>query len=141
MAEILVPLSGDDVTVLMLAANGERMMGIGRWEPTVQSLASRGLLEQDRSIADPASRKFNYVITAAGQAALQADEAQNDQALAGAINKYGAAQQQVKAMAEAAAQHLVAIAQASNAITGHAVEDAASHWSGVILERAKELLR
>ena len=61
--EILPPLSDDERTVLMIAAAGQSMIPIRRWERPVKSLAAKGYLERLDDV--------NYVITAAGRAASE----------------------------------------------------------------------
>ena len=61
-------LSEDDLIVLSLAADGERMIAIGRWEKPTEKLEALGYLEY-------APDKFNAVITAAGRERWTAEEA------------------------------------------------------------------
>lgn len=59
-------LSDDEFTVLMIAAEGQSMMPIGRWQEPVESLVAKGFLkEHDR---------FNCTITATGREALRAHD-------------------------------------------------------------------
>lgn len=73
MADVLVPLTNDERTVLMIAAEGQSMMPIGRWQDPVQSLTQRGLLKAEDT--------FNCVITPAGREAVAADDVETDRAL------------------------------------------------------------
>lgn len=78
MSEIVSPLTRDEVTILSIAAEGESMMPIGRWEKSVENLVKRGFLERHD--------KFNNTITEAGRAALEAEEADADAQLTKAIH-------------------------------------------------------
>jgi hypothetical protein len=73
MAEVIAPLSVDERAVLMIAAEGVPMIPIGRWEASVKALARRGLMQMLDAV--------NYVITAAGQAALEAAEREDGAAI------------------------------------------------------------
>lgn len=68
-----VALSDDEYTVLMIAAEGESMMPIGRWQPAVESLIERGYL---RSLD-----RFNNVITPQGRAAIGTRNAEDQGAI------------------------------------------------------------
>jgi FkbM family methyltransferase len=70
-------MTNDELTVLMIAAQGESMIPIGRWEQPIRDLASRGLLEKRDA--------FNYAITSKGMEALQAEEQQRDGEFANAL--------------------------------------------------------
>jgi hypothetical protein len=56
-------LSDDEFTVLMIAAEGQSMMPIGRWQEPVESLVAKGFLKEHD--------KFNCVITPTGREALR----------------------------------------------------------------------
>ena len=75
MNEIIVPLTDDERSVLMIAAEGEYMIPMGRWEVPIKSLAARGYMRMLDAV--------NYVITPAGRVASEA--AEND-AIRGMIN-------------------------------------------------------
>lgn len=70
MADIIPTLTDDERTVLMIAAQGNSMMPIARWKPTVENLCSRGLMR----MADP----WNCYITDEGRKATEATEASID---------------------------------------------------------------
>lgn len=112
-------LTGDEVTVLMIAAQGEPMMPIGRWEKPTESLVAKGYLRTHPCAQDPSGR-FNCRITDAGRQALGREEAETDQALATVINKsrgLGNTQRQMLDEITTAAQAInraAAIAQQSN---------------------------
>jgi hypothetical protein len=64
--EIIVPLTDDEIAVLMIAAEGEALIDMGKyskWSSPIQSLVKRGYLKQ--------WDKFNNEITDAGRAALE----------------------------------------------------------------------
>lgn len=65
-------LSDDELTVLQIAAQGESIAPIGRWEAPVKKLAFLGYL---RRLDD-----FNYVITPKGH--HRADEQEDEDAMA-----------------------------------------------------------
>ena len=65
MTDTISPLTADEQTVLMLAAQGEFLIESGRWEQPVLDLVKRGCLTGD---------KFNHAITEAGRAALASYE-------------------------------------------------------------------
>ena len=77
------PLTDDEYSVLMIAAEGQSLMPIGRWEKPVERLVSRGLLHSHD--------RFNNVITPMGRAALAGHEAQVDLGIKQAINGIKAA--------------------------------------------------
>ncbi len=68
-------MTNDELTVLMIAAEGEPMMPIGRWDKPVRDLASRGLMEV-RDLGGMAG--VEYVITPKGMEALKDEELQRD---------------------------------------------------------------
>lgn len=68
MSEIITPLSNDERSVLMIAAQGQYMIPLGRWAEPVLSLAKRGFLKKLDDV--------NYVITEAGR--LASDTAEDD---------------------------------------------------------------
>lgn len=71
-------LTQDEYMVLMIAASGEYMMPIGRWEKPVEDLVARGLLHR--------YDKFNNTITEAGKQAVKAREDADVRALIVANN-------------------------------------------------------
>ena len=64
-------LTQDEFTVLLIAAEGESMMPIGRWKEPLLALTERGLMLKNDG--------FNYVITALGRKAVT-DRNDNDDA-------------------------------------------------------------
>lgn len=55
-------LTQDEFTVLLIAAEGESMMPIGRWKEPLLALTARELMYKND--------EFNYVITALGRKAI-----------------------------------------------------------------------
>lgn len=129
-------LTQDERTVLMIAAEGESMMAIARWEAPTESLVAKGLMQR----AD----KFNNFITPAGREALkgieQADDA-NFREIAGKMINVHNCRVQARMSAEQAAHHLSLAARASASATGDTLEAAARAWSKVVLDAALELLK
>ena len=70
-------MTNDEMTVLMIAAEGESMIPIGRWKQPIRDLEARGLMrKQDAS---------NYVITNKGLHAVRDEEKQRDGEFANAL--------------------------------------------------------
>jgi hypothetical protein len=131
-------LSDDEFTVLRIAAQGESMMAIGRWQKPVESLLEKGLM-QSRG-----GDNSNCVITAAGRAVAKAAKEAEDAPFRELIetgSKIGATQKGIRDFAEQAAQLLAKAAKASHGAVGDAPEYSAKKWSEVILQRALEILR
>ena len=70
-------LSDDEFVVLTLAANGESMAAIGRWEKPIEHLVLLGMLHRHD--------KFNNVITSKGRQAHHAHEEKIELGLANAV--------------------------------------------------------
>ena len=64
-------LTQDEFTVLLIAAEGESMMPIGRWKEPLLSLTARELMYKNDD--------FNFVITALGRKAIM-DRNETDEA-------------------------------------------------------------
>jgi hypothetical protein len=126
-------LSDDEITILMIAAQGESMMAIAHWKAPVESLIQKGYL-QSRG-----GDNFNCVITEAGRAACKDDATFKAMIEAGSIA--GSTKKVIRDHAEQAAQLLAKAARASHSATGDAPEYAVEKWSAIILRRALELLR
>ncbi len=126
-------LSQDELTVLMLAAKGESMIPIGRWEKPIKNLAAKGYLH-----AHDAS---NYVLTDLGR--LQLDDGQDDEArqIIEITGKIASAQSEIQKHVEEAARHLSFAAKASARLTGHAAEDAGKQWADATVKRMLEILK
>lgn len=121
----MVDLTDDEQTVLMIAAAGESMMPIGRWEQPVEHLVELGFLERHN--------KFNNTITEAGRKALGGAPEAIDDALAKAlINKHNAGVRYRQAGEE--------IAQNFYKLVSHAVVVTGDHWN-VAISKCLEALR
>lgn len=124
----MTDLTDDEFSVLLIAAQGESMIPIGRWQKPVESLVAKGFLfRQDQN---------NNTITNAGRRAVEA----RDNADAKALIEVAAAMPNIRAVADGMATALAGIARESNRVTGDAPADAARKWSEIILTRALELL-
>lgn len=128
----MTDLTQDELTVLLIAAQGESMMPIGRWEAPVENLVKRGYLAR----AD----KFNNYITPEGRAVAEAQDNANHKAVIEARNEVVGAQDKARARAEELAVLLAELATYSAAITGDDKMKALRSWGRIVLERAKEKL-
>ena len=129
----MADLSQDELTVLMIAAQGESMMPIGRWEAPIESLVHKGYLRRED--------RFNNYITDQGRKAAEQAENANVKAV---IDTRGAQEriaEKAKARAEELAVLLAELANYSAQATGDMPMTALRNWGKIILERAKELLR
>ena len=134
-ATVVTELSQEEVSVLMIAAQGETLAPIGQWKQPIETLVMRGLMKR---INDA-----NYGITPEGRLAVHMREQEDDSRLLAAVNKRLTAQHtqaNIVKFAEQAAQLLAMSGRASAEVTGDTPEDAARRWSQVILTRALELL-
>ena len=135
-------LTSDEQTVLIIAAKGEPMMPIGHWRDSAKSLIAKGLLKPRPHPGDP-DGFFNLHITAAGQAAADDLEKQDDAALGemvGLSNQIGIAQKKIRAHAEQIAVQLVDLVEASIKVTGEPKQTSLENWARVILKRALEMV-
>lgn len=126
-------LSQDELTVLLIAAEGESMMPIGRWEAPVESLVHKGYLRR--------GDRFNNYITDAGRAIAETRNREDFKAVIETRNKVVDAQGRARARAEELAVLLAELANFSAAVTGDMPMTALRNWGKIILERAKELLK
>jgi hypothetical protein len=124
-------LSDDEFSVLMIAAENQSMMPIGRWERPVESLVAKGYLQRHD--------KFNNTITPAGRSALQKRERDDVTALKTAAQAVGDAQAKARSSADAAAMMLIEAAKASVAATGDTLQTAVIRWGQQVVQRALEL--
>ena len=135
-------LTSDEQTVLIIAAKGEPMMPIGRWRDAAKALVAKGLLKPRPHPGDP-DGFFNLHITAAGQAAADNLEKQDDEALRDMItvsHSIGHSQAKIRAHAEAIAVQLVDLVEASIKVTGETKQTSLENWARVILKRALEMV-
>lgn len=70
-------MTNDEMTVLMIAAQGEAMIPIGRWEKPIRDLTAQGLMRKLDGV--------NYVITDEGRRAVKTEEQQRDGDFANAL--------------------------------------------------------
>ncbi len=128
-------LTEDELTVLMIAAEGESMIAVGRWQKPIESLLQKGYM------ASRGGDNFNCVITDTGRTAAREAEDAPFRELIETGSKIGATQKGIRDFAEQAAQLLAKAARASHSAVGDAPEYAAKKWSEIILRRALEVLR
>lgn len=136
-------LTPDEKTVLLIAAQGEPMIPIGRWKVPTESLVKKGFMKPHPHPGDPTGH-FNHRITPAGQAAVEDAEKEDDELLRQLItnsNVIGHEQKKARAQAEQIAVQMVDLAEASSAVTGDNKVEALRQWARVILERALEVMR
>jgi hypothetical protein len=126
-------LTNDELTVLLIAAKGESMMPIGRWEAPVASLVAKGLLH--------AQDKFNNVITEAGRKALRNTEEDDVRHLVEVNNAVVEARQKASARADELATLLAELATYSSSVTGDDKVTALRNWAKIILGKALEMVK
>lgn len=125
-------LSADELTVLLIAAKGESMMPIGRWEAPVKSLLARGYLH--------AGDKFNNFITDAGRRAVNKDEDDTVRQMLNLNNTIVEQKTKLRGDVEQITTQLVDIAESTHAVTGEPKKEALERWARIILTRALELI-
>ncbi len=136
-------LTPDELTVLLIAAEGEPIMPIGRWRAPAESLVAKGLLQPRPHAGDPTGF-FNLHITAVGKTQADQEESDFDGQLRTMIdvnNQIVHAQNQARAAAEQIAVQLVDLTELSVKVTGDDKVKALREWSKVILTRALEMMR
>lgn len=136
-------LTPDEKTVLLIAAQGEPMMPIGRWKAPTESLVKKGFMKPRPHPGDPTGH-FNHHITPIGQLAVYETEKEDDRELRSLITHstvIGHEQKKARAHAEQIAVQLVDLAEASSAVTGDNKVEVLRQWARVILERALEIMR
>ena len=136
----MTDLSQDELTVLMIAATGEPMMPIGRWEAPAKSLVKKGFLKGRCSLQDPEGM-FNLHITPEGVTAAEKGEDDSYRAVLNVGATIQHEQTKARAHAEQIAVQLVDLAEASSKITGDTKVDALRRWSEIVLTRALEMMR
>jgi len=125
-------LTDDEYAVLLIAAEGESLMPIGRWKPAVESLVAKGYLRQ----LDP----FNNVITTEGRKAVGKREQGDTAALKQALGQVADVRTEAQKAVEAAAQSLAKAAKSSVRATGDTAQSAVLAWNVEVLRRAMELV-
>lgn len=133
MSEVLPPLSADEITVLTIAAQGESMMPIGRWEKPCERLLSLRYLA-------PSPDKFNLRITLDGKRAIERDENESLGEMISVAGQIQHVQNAVRDAAEEAAKALAEVSRQSSIATGDRPSNAARQWGKVIIDRAVEIL-
>jgi hypothetical protein len=133
-------LTQDELIVLLIAAEGESMMPIGRWEAPLRSLVAKGLMAPQSGAHDPTGM-FNCYITPEGRKACNKGDDDNIRALIGANNAVVDARQKASARAEELAVLLAELATYSSSVTGDDKVEALREWARTILTRALELLK
>ena len=129
-------ITDDEFSVLMIAAEGQYMLAIGRWELPTKSLEKKGMLKCEILAGGP-----QYTITEVGREAIAAREQAETAELKSLVNRGTTLIGGIRGDAERAAQYLAKAAKASEQVNGDAPEVAAKHWSESILVRALEILR
>ena len=125
-------LTDDERTVLMIAAQGQSMMPLGRWETPVEHLVELGLLERHD--------KFNNVITLAGRKAIELASDEVDTTAAKALIDGHNAKVVYRKSGELLAQNLVEMAKAAAEVTGDTQLGALQKCIVAVRSRAVELL-
>lgn len=135
-------LTDDELTVLTLAAQGAPMIPIGRWKAPAEKLIRLGYLQPTPSAGDP-SGGFNLQATEKGKALAlsqhQEEEARQDEALRGFLQRAGI-QQQLALKGQEIAKQLAEMATLSVTVKKATRKEALREWSRIILERALELI-
>lgn len=126
-------LTDDERTVLMIAAEGESMMAVARWEKPIESLVAKGLMCRHD--------KFNHVITPEGREAIKGVEDEPYRQMLDLGVQIRNAREQARQLVEQAANHLVLAARASSVATGETHETSAMWLNKNVLERALALLK
>ena len=127
-------VTDDEFTVLMIAAKGEYMLPIGRWKPSIESLAQKGLMCMQHINGGP-----QYLITRAGRDAIHEREEDENRQIGSIINRSGLVAQ-VRALAEESAQKLAQAAKDSVQITGDSAQVGLQEWAKQVIARAKVLI-
>ncbi len=125
-------LTQDELTCLAIAAEGENMLQIGRWEAPIQSLVKRGLM---RSID-----KFNNVITPRGKEAAAKIGDGVDTRYAEVAIKVHNAQAEYNEHFETAAQELAKAVLKRQELTGQFPNQCAYGMAQELLARVLEIL-
>jgi hypothetical protein len=133
-------LTQDELTVLMIAAEGEPMMPIGRWEAPCRSLVEKGYLKPHPQPGDP-SGGHNLHITTDGKIIASKEEDARLRAVLTVNSQIQHTQKIARAAAEQIATQLVDLTELSVHVTGDDKVKALREWSKVILTRALEMMR
>ena len=146
----MTELSIDEQTVLLIAAEGERLIPIGRWKEPIDSLFAKGLLVRERHPGDPTGY-FNNILSPSGRAAVVEMDTVYDQVLAEAVSPQVMAplviadqkrlETRLRAEAERISAMIVELARESMPITGQTLASATKNWTKAIVARAKEMVK
>lgn len=128
-------ITDDEFTCLMIAARGEYMLAIGRWEVSIKSLVAKGLMRSEHIAGGP-----QYTITKAGRDAITEREQEETRQLTAAGSNMVAAQRTARDLVETVAKALAECAKMSALVTGDTPETSARKWSPLILERALDII-
>lgn len=128
-------ITDDEFSVLMIAARGEYMLAIGRWESPIKSLERKGFLRVQTINGGP-----QYTITDTGREAIAEREQDEVKQLSFAGVRLFSTQTACRDHAEAAAQAIANCARESSKATGDSPTVAAERWLKVIMDRVKDLL-
>lgn len=132
----MIYITDDELTVLLIAAQGESMMPIGRWEKPVEALVAKGYLR--------ANDRFNNVITPEGKAVLADREKQDDEVYRDILrmgNRVQNVRQQATSLVSEAAQKLAAAARISSQITGLTEKASVESWGRELIRSALEQVK
>lgn len=133
--EVTEALSGDERTILEIAAGGGPVAAIGRWEKPALALERRGYLEGDN---------FNLYLTEAGRAAFDAAEKENDRAIGRYIetaSRVTNAQQEIAQLVEQAAALMATAALRTAEVRDVDARSALANWITVMTPEAMSLIR
>jgi hypothetical protein len=128
----MTQLSDDEFTVLSIAAEGESMMPLGRWEQPVEHLVELGFLEQHD--------KFNNTITSAGKIALREHKDDVDTAMGVALIKANNLRVAYREYGDGLAGKLAEMAKKVAEATGEEPVTALQKCVAAVRDRAVELL-
>lgn len=129
-------LSDDERAVLMIAAQGQSMLAIGRWQKPVENLTVLGLLKRLDA--------FNFVITDNGKKILaerQDDENTDFRNALAAVNSAQQSRDHAVQSGNQSAYHLSMAAKAAAKISGLTPEQECWSIGQGIIQRALELLK
>ena len=126
-------ITPDERTVLEIAARGESMMPIGRWEKPVESLVAKGLLRR--------VDKFNNYITPEGYKALGEEREEADDKLFRALTRVHKGRVTYERTGEEVAKGLAAMAKEAVKATGDDLQVALKQCAKAVEDRASEILR
>lgn len=133
-------LTQDELTVLLIAVQGQPMIPIGRWEAPTRSLVAKGLLMPHPHPGDPTGASNNY-ITVAGRVAAEEAENASLRAAIEVNNKIVGAKNKARDKAEKIAAKLAELVDLTNEVTGEDKKAALDRWVQIVSARAMELLR